>query len=327
MPADTEPASAARWIRLGVVVAGAVLLAGALLLGGAVTRIFVAVVVLSTWQGLWRGAAEAMGVLVGSLLALLLAPPIGRGLEGMIGGLLGTTGLLARILSIGLVGFLIILGVAVVGGRAAKKLIEARPAIKRWNSVAGASLGLVEGLILAMSLLWMVLALEPIAASQVASAQRQLAADEDQATLAPNPMAERLVRIAEDVHVSSLGGLAETTNPIEGSRLLSIMQDFAAISRDPEAVRVFVNSDVMRQIAELPSIQRAKEMIEQDPQLGSLASAEGVSASTIRLILESPTLLRILDETRVVQDVTPLAGRLEEAVREARRSVREPGPR
>lgn len=324
----TEVSNAApveRWIKLGILAAGAVLLVGALAFGGMVTRIFVAIVVLSTWQGLWRGAAEALGMLVGSVLALLLAPAIGRGLEGAIGGMLGTTGMLARVLSIGLVGVVIIAVVGIGGGQLIKRAIRERPAWKRWNSLSGAALGLVEGVILAMGLMWAVLALEPIAANQVAAAQDPLSADETGARTRANPMAERLVKIAGDVHESSLGGLAETTNPIEGSRLLSIMQDFAAISRDPEAVRAFVDSDVMKQIAELPSIQRAKELIDQDPQLGSLATAQGVNVSTIRLILESPTLLRILDETRVVEDVTPLAGRLEEAIRQARQRVRDSG--
>ncbi|MCC6676388.1 MAG: CvpA family protein [Phycisphaerales bacterium] len=323
MAADLQDSPAATWIKVGILVGGAVLLLGALLLGGMVARIFVAVVVLSTWQGLWRGAAEALGVLIGSILAVLLAPAIGRGLEGVIGGMLGTTGMLARILSIGIVGITIILVVGVGAGRIARKLINDRPAWKRWNSMAGAGLGLIEGLILGMSLMWAVLALEPIAANQVAAAEDPLTVDEEGSRIQANPMARRLVRIAGDVHESSLGGLAETTNPIGGSKLLSIMQDFAAISRDPEAVRAFVESDAMRAIADLPSIQRAKELIEQDPQLGSLASAEGVSVSTIRLILESPTLLRILDETRVVEDVTPMAGRLEEAIRQARAKVRD----
>lgn len=321
--AGAQRSEVERWLRVGILAGGAILLLGAFLLGGLVTKVFVAIVVLSTWQGLWRGAAEAMGVLVGSLLAVLIAPALGRGLEGAIGGMLGTTGLLARILSIGIVGITIITVVGIGGGRIIRKLINDRPAWMRWNSMAGAGLGLVEGLILGMGLMWAVLALEPIAASQVAAAEDPLGADEEGARARANPMAERIVRIAGDVHDSSLAGLAETTNPIEGSRLLSIMQDFAAISRDPEAVRAFVESDVMGQIAALPSIQRAKELIEQDPQLGSLATAEGVSVSTIRLILESPTLLRILDETRVVADVTPMAGRLEEAIREARARVRD----
>lgn len=318
-----ETASADRWIRAGIFATGAVVLVGAVLLGGPVTKLFTAVVVLSTWQGLWRGAAEALSVLIGSVLALLLAPAIGRGLEGVVGGVLGTTGLLARVLSIGLVGITIIALVGIGGGRVIKKPIAARPGLKRWNFIAGAGLGLVEGFILALGLMWAVLALEPIAANQVAASQDPIAADEQSARFQPNPMAERLVKIAGEVHDSSLGGLAETTNPIEGSRLLSIMQDFAAISRDPEAVRAFVESDVMKEIAEFPSVQRAKELIDQDPQLGSLAGAQGVSVSTIRQILESPTLLRILDETRVVQDVTPMAGRLEEAIRQARQRVRD----
>lgn len=321
--AGAQRSEVERWLRVGILAGGAFLLLGALLLGGPVTKVFVAIVVLSTWQGLWRGAAEAMGVLVGSLLAVLIAPALGRGLEGAIGGMLGTTGLLARILSIGIVGVAIITLVGIGGGRIIKSLINDRPAWKRWNSMAGAGLGLVEGIILGMGLMWAVLALEPIAANQVAAAEDPLSDDEEDARARANPMAERIVRLAGDVHDSSLGGLAETTNPIEGSRLLSIMQDFAAISRDPDAVRTFVESDVMEQIAALPSIQRAKELIEQDPQLGSLATPEGVSVSTIRLILESPTLLRILDETRVVADVTPMAGRLEAAIREARARVRD----
>lgn len=309
-----------RWIKIGILGVGAVLLLLALLMGGWVTKVFVAIVVFSTWQGLWRGAAEAIGLVVATLLAVLLAPSIGKGMEGVVGGVLGTSGMLNRIISIALVGLGIIAVVGVGGGMVVKRVLKDKAAWKRWNPFAGAALGAVEGVMLGLGMMWAVLAIAPIASDQVAHPG---VSAEDGSALPMNQRAERLVRFAEDVRGSALGGIAETTNPIEGSRLMKIMQDFAAISKDPEAVRAFVDSEAMKRIANMPSIQRAKEMIDKDPQLGSLVSAQGMSVSSLRLILESDTLLKILDETGVVGDVTPMAAQLEAAVQEARKKVKD----
>jgi hypothetical protein len=266
---------------------------------------------LGMLQGLWRGASELIGIVVSSLVAVLIAPPLGRALEGVTSGLLGTGGILNRMIAVVGVGLLVVIIGSVVVSIFAKRALKLRPQWRRWNSIAGAGLGMVEGIILGMAILWTPLALEPVAATQLAEA------DEDTAS----PVAKGIRSFADRVRGSSLGGVAQATNPIEGSRLLSLANDFIAVARDEDAMAWFMGTPVMQEIGALPSVNEAKNRINADPKLVRVLEEEGVSVDLLKQVLESRTILDIFDQTTVVSDLSPKADRLVEAITQAKARI------
>jgi hypothetical protein len=190
-------------------------------------------------------------------------------------------------------------------------------------------MGLAEGCLIALMLLWGPLVLEPIARAQLADDGRDPREGEWRAAAterpAPSPVARAVVSMADAVHNSSLGGLAERTNPVEGSGLLSLAADFAAVSRDRDAMAWLLDRPVMEKIEALPSVQEAVETLKSDPELsGMFKDREGVDVSDIRAVIESPAVLRLLDRTTVVRDVAPMADELAAAIREAKARIRTP---
>ncbi len=103
--ADPSPMSDLdRRIKIAVVSGGLVVLAAGLVLGSVLTKIVVSLMCLVMLQGLWRGAGELVGLVASSLVAVILAPALGRAFEGVFGGILGTSGILNRMISIAVIG-------------------------------------------------------------------------------------------------------------------------------------------------------------------------------------------------------------------------------
>ena len=304
-----EPGGVLRQARLGAVAFAALVLVVAVAFGSTPTKIVACMMCLGLLQGLWRGASELVGLVAASMVALVLAPPVGRALEGAVGGVTGMGGVLNRMLAVGVVAVVVVAIGAGVIGVFARRALKARPVLARWNSLAGGALGLVEGVILGMAVLWTGLALEPIAAPQ---------ADDPAES---STVAKGVKRFAENVRGSALGGFAQATNPIEGSRLLSLAGDFVAVSRDEAAMEFFMSTPVMQEIGSLPSVAAARDRVHNDPQLRALLEEEGVTTGTIRMILESPTVLAIFDETTVVRDLAPRGDALVRAIGEAKARI------
>ncbi len=283
-------------------------------LGSLPVKLFAGLIVLAALQGLWRGAAEITGLVIGMLLAMLLAPTVGPALEGVIGGIAGTGGVMNRVISIAVVGLVLVVlgwGIGAVVGR---KVMKGRPAWRVWDRYAGGAIGGIEGVLLALMLLWAPVAMEPIARARV----------EDDVALGvePTPAAKVAVRMAEAVRESALGGVVEATNPLPESELLTLMTDFSAISRDQEALEWLLQTPVMIRLQEMPSVVDAMNRVQNAPDLAAMFADESVDPSEIAEFLNSPVSIEILDNTTVVRDVTPLAAELKAAIREARARVK-----
>src|SRR5262245_14850196 len=158
-----------RKIKLAIIGAAALLALLGLILGAVPTKIVAILICLLTLQGLWRGAGELIGLVVSTLFAVVFAPPLGRGFESVFNSLFRTSGVLGRGISIAIIGLLIIAAGTTLISIAARLFLKERPQFDRWNSYVGAGLGAIEGTILGMAVLWTALALEPIAAGQIAS--------------------------------------------------------------------------------------------------------------------------------------------------------------
>lgn len=272
-------------------------------------------------QGLWRGAAEIIGVVIGLILALMLAKVLGKACEGTIGGLTGTKGLLARFVSTLVCGAIISLLVWGIVSVFAKRWMKEKPQWKDADKFAGAGIGAVEGVLLSMVVLWVPLAVRPVA-NMRATTDRELAMAQGmsqvEATQAVGPLARRVLEIAEDVEKSTLGSVAQSTNPIEDAGAISLAEDFIAITRDPEAMERLAKSEVWQRFMNLQSMQQARQLLEQDPTLKPILENKGITVDAIRELLESDTTLKILDTTTIMSDLNNMKDELAAAIREAR---------
>ena len=312
-----EPRDTLRWSIAAGVGAGALF---GLVFGSLVMKLVVLVIALAVLQGLWRGAAEIAGVVLGLIAAAMLAPRLGRSLEGVAGSLTGTDGLMARFIAMGIAAAVVVAVVAIVFRMVARRAIRNRPALKRLDPYLGAGIGLIEGCLLSLMLLWAPLALEPVARAQLEPEPTTPPGSVAQTPVQRhrNPVAEVVVNLADRVHDSAVGAIAEQTNPVQGSELFALAADFSVVSRDPEAMAWLMETPVMHKIEALPSVQDAVETLKQDPELVRLFDERGVSVETVRQMLNSRRVLELMDRTTIVRDMTPLASELAQAIREAR---------
>lgn len=288
--------------------------------GSWLTTLSVALVGGMALVGVWRGGAEIAGAAVGVLAAVCAAPGMGRLFEGAVGGVVGTTGMLNRLVSMGVCGVVILIGVGAAVNYGVKRYVGGRPGLEAVNVWSGLGLGTVKGVVLALAVHWVPMALEPLAMARV------FAEREDAYMTAggpPEPVAEGVLKMARASRGTWVGSVAEATNPVAGMDLLLLAADFAAISRDEAAMQHFLGSKVVRSLLELPSVREATAMLEADEELKGLVSAEGVTVQGIMAMLRSETVLRIIDETRIVRDVSPQSGALVRAIAEARARVGE----
>lgn len=300
--------------------AGTIALAG-ILLGSLPIKIAAVVLALTTLQGLWRGCAEIIGFVAGMILAALVAPPLGKALEGVVSSVAGTAGIVNRVISIVLVALFITAVVGIAGSVLAKRFLKQRPDLRAYDKYAGAALGLVEGCFVALLVLWVPMALRPVA--QIAAAtDRELQTIPQDRGGTPRPTAPswagELITFADTTQQSFVGGLVESTNPLPDSRLLSLAADFSAISRDEEAMTQLLQSEPMQQLQNLSSVQQALDAIKNDPQLANLVSDSGVTTEGVLSFFNSDTMLRVLDTTTVVQDAAPIISQLEQAIHETK---------
>ncbi len=313
-PAETQNAATRSvaafrpaWLLGGAVVLSAI---AALFAGDVVVKIVGVVLALCTLQGIARGATRIAGAVVGLLAGLAVCAPAGRAIESPVASVLGTGGVLNRALAMGLCAFAVTLGVWLVVARLSKGARERWAGVKRWDGLLGGVLGLGEGAMLVLISLWLPMTLEPIAAPRAAE----------------NPVARGVAAWAKRVNESALGGFARATNTLADSRLLRLIQDFAAVSRHQPAMRQFLASGVMTKIEELPSVKSGLEQLKSDAGLRAILERPGGLRTTdVQAILSSEALLRVLDTTTIARDLTPMVGEIELALAEAKKLVPEGG--
>jgi hypothetical protein len=329
---DEAESPLARTLLLGLLMGVPVGVFMCWLIGGWVPAVVVALIGFCAIQGLWRGAAEIVGLVVGLVLAMVLAAWLGRMFERPIGSVTGTKGLMGRLVSTIVCGGFVALLAWGAGSIAAMRVLRERPDWRGWNKLAGGGLGAFEGVLLALIVLWVPSAVRPIAAMR-ASADREAAyaegLDAQQAEARVLPLAKRVLEFADDVEQSAVGRAAAVANPVGQLDVLDLAEDFIVLTRDPAARDELAKTPAWQEFMNLASMQQARAMVEKDPALKGILAREGITIGGMRAMLESDTTLRILDETSLARDLDAIKDRLKQAIEEvaqAARVRRERGP-
>lgn len=312
MSSDEAPAKRLHTIiTASIVVVTLAAVALAFALGGRVSAGVVAIIGLTTLQGLWRGAAEIVAILIAMVLGTILARPLGHALEGPIHSMSGTGGIANRVLAIVVAAALVTGIFSLIASRLTRAFLRSRPNLRAANRYLGAGLGLVEGIFLSLLLMWTVLTLAPVARAQAVA----------QGSEPTSPVTQTLSRLDDAVRASAFSGLAQSTNPMPDSELMQLATDFTEVMGHEEARRHLLESEPLKQIQGLPSVQAAIERVRADPELVALTGDKAISGEDLSRFLNSPTVLDILDHTTIVEDVRPLANGLANAIREAKGSM------
>lgn len=295
--------------RIGLWLLGLLLLA-VVVLGDWVTILFCLFVVLAMAQGYWMGAAR-IGALFGGLLAgVLLGIPLGRGLEGLLAAVFHTSGATNRILSIALCALASVVLVTVILQAVIKRLEKSRPRWKRYDRLIGSGLGLLDGAVLALLMIWLVLGLEPITTASLVQTESSVGP-----TIA-NPVSDKIVSFAQAARDSVVGRWAASFNPLNDLRYVTLLNDGLVVISDPGAREAFISHPAIEVVQKCPSVQEAMQMLADDEALCDVLEA-GSMSEKLQAILTSPTLLAVFDQTDIVAEVSPLADGIERAIHEA----------
>jgi hypothetical protein len=310
-PKPAEPQTPPFWTPTTLLILG-ILLGLAIFmfaLGNVVTRIFVVLIVCTTLHGCWLGASRVAAAIIGMLAALVLAAPVGKALEGMCASVAGLSGLANRLLSIGVAGVLVIIVVSTVISFPLTRMMRKRPLWRRCDRVIGGGLGMVEGAILGMLVIWTILVAEPILARNLAEANRP------GSNLRPHRMSGALVSAAQVARESAVGRAIGASNPLKEMRIITLLHDAQTVLTNQRSREAFLNHPAIAQLRHRESVQRVVDTLAAEAQLVNLE--DGLSAQEVRALLESPKLLAALDETNLLAELSPMADQIEKAMNDS----------
>ena len=291
---------------------GAVGLLAVLMLpfGGFVTAAFLVIVGLSVLNGRMLGAARVAAGVVGMVMAMLLAWPLGRGLEGVFAAICGTSGLVNRMISIGGSGVLVAAIVGVGVSIPIRRYMKKRPALQRFDRVIGTGLGAVDGVLFAVILLWGALAIEPLAARTIAQAA------ESDGRVRVSPAARAVVAVARSARHSVVGHVAGVANPLKSMRVVTLLDDAQEVLSDPEKREALLNHPAIKALQERQSVKDTLERLAAEPNIVDLD--DGLDEAEVRELMKNPRFLAILDETGLLSDLSAVIADAEAAINSVR---------
>ncbi len=300
------------WPSRGAQLVVIVLLAGtatAVIFGNGATRFFFLLVALVALNGYRVGGARIAATLIGLVVAALLARPLGALLEDQVAAVLGTSGIVNRLSAFAFASMTLLIVVAMTFSLLFSRWLRRNERLRRYNAWLGLGLGLVEGTVLGVLLFWTELSLEPVAASRIAVIQR------DDVQVESSPLAEAVVAAAESTRNSLVGRAADATNPLVGLRLIALSNKWVLVINDPRKRERFARHAAIKGLTERPGVIQSLAILRSDPEVMRRFEPGGsMTAGDIRALLESPTVLRVLDETNVADELQPILRDLERAL-------------
>lgn len=314
-PADP---SWGKWALPGIIAVFAV----AMIFGNNVTRLFFVLLTAAAVQGYWLRASKLLPSVAGLVVAIPAAIPLGIAGEGLTRGLLGTTGLLNRMISVGLFAVVILVVVTAALHVLVRRVLSNRPRWRRYDRLGGLALGAVQGMLVGMVAVWAMLTVGPVA--EAAGGQDVGDGVETEQTSASVRVGSEMGRQARE---SIVGRIFEGINPFREMLYLPVAQRALVVVNDPEARETFVEHEAIRRLRERESFSRTVEMLLDDDEIVAVIDEAGeqgrLSWQGLLSLLSSDALLSALDETGVVHDVSHMAEDIREAVDDAYEQARQ----
>lgn len=273
----------------------------------AVTVILTLLCMLLALQGLWMGGIRVAALLVGMLLSLVIAVPVGPVLAGLVRSLFGVPRLLSPMVGVAMVGMALIIAATVAAGPVTRRITRAHPIGRHLDRWVGLGLGAAEGLFLSLFVCWILAAIQPVA--EAAARKVEQRGEE-------HPLARHVGRLAGDARRSLFGRAAERAIPVGNVKAVRLTAELAETLTDDAALSAFANDPAIEDLLDRPEVRSAVGRLRADEDL--------------RRRIEERDLMGLLDNATVAEvvgdrDLRRLAVEHQDEILAALDRARKPG--
>jgi hypothetical protein len=251
-----------------------------------------AIIAVACFSGFQFGASRIAASLIGIAAAVALAPQLGMSQEHRFSEWFGTTGLVNRFLSIGVIGLLISLVASVAAVIIANRFIKNRPRLAKSNCWLGFVIGGAEAAIAVLLMLGGVLVMEPLERQRA-----ELSRADEVPRFAVGPV---ITTVAMKTRASELGPVIDKYNPfVRFPQLNKIekVQRTVGVLSDPAELHQLLHHPEIIKLQERPEVKRAVDRLMSDTEIKQiLDSADTLSGEDAMTLLKHPAVLELIDQ-------------------------------
>ena len=272
--------------------------------GDQLTATLIGAMLMTGLSGYRLGALKLVGLLGGAAAAIAFAPGIGKQLESQMAEWLGTSGLMNRVASIGLVGIAITLAAVLLVALLSRRLFSERPRLAAWNRWLGFGLGGMQGAVVILILISGLLIVEPMAQNRAVARD-----DNDEFGQA---VAQQVSRISERTRASKLGPAIAAYNPFDHVPQLSQVQRGVRAVSDPDRVNQLLNHPSAEQWTQSPTLSSAIDALVADPEIQEVIEAgKPIDLKTAMSLMNNPAVLKVLDDPDFLTEMSKIVSQLD----------------
>ncbi|TWT54286.1 Colicin V production protein [Rubripirellula amarantea] len=243
-------------------------------------------------SGYRMGALSMITSVAAFAAAVWYGPSLGIEQEARFTQWFGTTGLLNRGVSIGVVAIAISMVVWFISYLTIGRVIARRPSLDRLNRRSGFLLGCVQSSFAVVLLIGGILMIEPVQRERVAN-QNIPEADLPRVTKA-------VFWISEEVDQSAAGKYMREYNPftrIPQLNQIERVQQTAAVLADPSKMNEVIEHPSIRQLQNRPDVREAVAELRGDENLREiLTSGKPMDRAAAMTLLSHPAVLNLVDQ-------------------------------
>lgn len=288
----------------------------AFFIGGLVTQIFAVAIAVGTVIGFVTGSTMMIAVTFGLIAAWFGAGFVAPALTSMVGDATDTSGLIARGVATAVSFGIVAIGLAVV---AWLPLALVKRKVHFWNRHSrgiGSVLGLTQGTLAALSIVWISLSVSQADANQSDKQGNSAIGLLNGLTQGEGGQLQKLQQalgsIAADARTNPMGQFAESVNPVEDSteaQVLAMTTKIEDIFKNPETRAAFVKHPEVVRIKQDKQLIKKLESYQDDPDVAKLVSKmknnKDINANLVRELADSPGLLKAVDEKGLLETFKP----------------------
>lgn len=259
--------------------------------------------------GYRAGVGAFLGLFAGGALAMFAAVPVGKAFEPVFQHEFGTQGLSNRLLSVGTVGAIMTLIMAIFVWRVVHYLVRKQSRLQTYNRWLGMACGGIYACLMILVVAGGVIVIEPLA-------RDELSTDRTENCNSLQHESERIVLAAKFIRSSTIGPIVTACNPFEHIGPLKCLQHGVALVRSPDSLNAVAYHPEVEALYERPVVRRTMEQLSADPQLrGFLSYGDPMTHETLSALMENPAILRLFDDREFVRRLTRALSEIEPQTR------------